>query len=413
MPIITVFSANYCREHEVAQKAAESLGYKLLTEEALKIASERFGASTDKLSRAMGGAVSIFNHFTREKEKNIVYLKVALAQIIRQDNLVYLGMASHLIPKRISHALRVCLTANKEFRMDVALKSGGLIKTEKDAEKAIKKADQTATLWTQEIFNSSPWDKQLYDIKLPMNTTSVDEAVQLVCQYAQKDVVQATPQSQASVADFIIESEALLLLANEGHFDVSATCQDAVVTVLINKNVFRLDALSQELKGIALKTPGVKDVHVKVGPNFYQADIYRKQTFELPQKILLVDDESEYVQTLSERLQMREFGAVVAYNGEQAISMVQKEAPDVMVLDLRMPGIDGMEVLRKLKHEHPEVEVIILTGHGTEQDKELALQLGAFAYLEKPVDIDKLSTIMKEAYKKALHYGYDNGKRRD
>lgn len=71
-----------------------------------------------------------------------------------------------------------------------------------------------------------------------------------------------------------------------------------------------------------------------------------------------------------------------------------------MVLDLKMPGIDGIEVLRRLKKEHPGIEVIILTGHGSEADREMCMQLGAFAYLKKPVDIDVLSQTMREAYAK-------------
>jgi DNA-binding response OmpR family regulator len=71
-----------------------------------------------------------------------------------------------------------------------------------------------------------------------------------------------------------------------------------------------------------------------------------------------------------------------------------------MVLDLRMPGIDGLEVLRRVKLEKPAVEVIILTGHGSEQEERRALELGAFAYLEKPVNIDVLAETMKQAYSK-------------
>jgi len=67
---------------------------------------------------------------------------------------------------------------------------------------------------------------------------------------------------------------------------------------------------------------------------------------------------------------------------------------------LKMPGIDGIEVLRRMKREHPHVEVIILTGHGSEREEILARELGAFAYLKKPVDIDVLSQTMKEAYRK-------------
>jgi DNA-binding NtrC family response regulator len=71
-----------------------------------------------------------------------------------------------------------------------------------------------------------------------------------------------------------------------------------------------------------------------------------------------------------------------------------------MVLDLKMPGIDGIEVLRRVKQEHPNVEVIILAGHGSEKEEKLAEELGAFAYLHKPVNVDLLAQVMKEAYKK-------------
>jgi DNA-binding NtrC family response regulator len=107
-------------------------------------------------------------------------------------------------------------------------------------------------------------------------------------------------------------------------------------------------------------------------------------------KILLVDDEKEFVESLSERLSLRDLKADVAYDGEQALEALKKEEPDVMILDLRMPGIDGTEVLRRVKKEHPNVEVVILTGHGTDKDEKEALRLGAAAYLKKPVDIEQL-----------------------
>ncbi len=71
-----------------------------------------------------------------------------------------------------------------------------------------------------------------------------------------------------------------------------------------------------------------------------------------------------------------------------------------MVLDLKMPGLDGIEVLRRVKKSRPEVEVIILTGHGSEQDRETCMNLGAFAYMHKPVNIEVLSAKLKEANKK-------------
>jgi DNA-binding NtrC family response regulator len=115
-------------------------------------------------------------------------------------------------------------------------------------------------------------------------------------------------------------------------------------------------------------------------------------------KILLVDDEEEFVKSLAERLSIRDMGPDIAYNGEQALSFVQVQEPDVMVLDLRMPGISGMEVLSQIKKNHPDIQVIILTGHGNKHHEDQALRLGAFDYLEKPVDINELVSKMRKAY---------------
>ncbi len=119
-------------------------------------------------------------------------------------------------------------------------------------------------------------------------------------------------------------------------------------------------------------------------------------------KVLLVDDEEDFVKTLAERIKMRDLGSEVALDGEQALQSVDTDVPDVMVLDLKMPGIDGMEVLRRVKKAYPEVQVIILTGHGSEKDEEEARRLGVFEYLKKPVDLDVLIKTMKKAYREKM-----------
>lgn len=114
-------------------------------------------------------------------------------------------------------------------------------------------------------------------------------------------------------------------------------------------------------------------------------------------KILLVDDEQEFIQSLAERLQIRNIHSGLAFDGFEALERVQADCPDLMVLDLRMPGMDGMDVLRQIKKTHPQVEVIILTGHGSDLDQEQAMRLGAFAYLRKPAEIDILVDTLKKA----------------
>ncbi len=116
-------------------------------------------------------------------------------------------------------------------------------------------------------------------------------------------------------------------------------------------------------------------------------------------KILLVDDEEEFVKALSDRIQLRDQKSEIALNGEQALKRLEADLPDVMVLDLKMPGMDGLEVLRRVKEAYPAIQVIMLTGHGTDKDEKEARRLGAFEYLQKPVEMETLMQHIRRAFK--------------
>ena len=116
-------------------------------------------------------------------------------------------------------------------------------------------------------------------------------------------------------------------------------------------------------------------------------------------RVLLVDDEIEFVNTLSNRLGMRGIKADVVHDGTEALDYVKKQEPDVMIVDLKMPGLQGMEVLRQVKKTNPEIEVVILTGHGTDRDEEEARRLKAFDYLTKPTDGDALAERIRAAHR--------------
>jgi DNA-binding NtrC family response regulator len=115
-------------------------------------------------------------------------------------------------------------------------------------------------------------------------------------------------------------------------------------------------------------------------------------------KVLLVDDEIAFVNTLAQRLRLRKLLVDTVYDGEQALTYIKDIEPDVIVLDLKMPGLHGIEVLREIKKIKREIQVIILTGHGTDKDEEEARKLGGFDFLRKPVDIDLLIRKIKEAF---------------
>jgi len=114
-------------------------------------------------------------------------------------------------------------------------------------------------------------------------------------------------------------------------------------------------------------------------------------------KILLVDDEEEFVTTLAERLELRGLQARTALNGEAALQMIEVDTPQIVILDVMMPGIGGFEVLRRIKAQHPKIPVILLTGRGSTKEGIKGMQLGAFDYLMKPLNIEELIKKMQEA----------------
>ncbi|MGB6064371.1 MAG: response regulator [Desulfomonilaceae bacterium] len=117
-------------------------------------------------------------------------------------------------------------------------------------------------------------------------------------------------------------------------------------------------------------------------------------------KVLLVDDEVEFVSTLAERLSLRGIQARTANGGEEAFRQIATDAPHVVVLDVMMPGMGGLEVLQRIKADYPAMPVILLTGIGTTRDGMAGMRLGAFDYLMKPLQIEDLIKRIGEAVKK-------------
>ncbi|MEW6112624.1 MAG: response regulator [Thermodesulfobacteriota bacterium] len=114
-------------------------------------------------------------------------------------------------------------------------------------------------------------------------------------------------------------------------------------------------------------------------------------------KVLLVDDEEEFVSTLAERLRMRGIETGTAGDGEQALKSISEDPPQLVVLDVMMPGLSGLEVLRRVRSEHPHIPVILLTGIGGTREGIEGMRLGAFDYLMKPLAIEDLISRMRAA----------------
>jgi DNA-binding NtrC family response regulator len=119
-------------------------------------------------------------------------------------------------------------------------------------------------------------------------------------------------------------------------------------------------------------------------------------------KILIVDDEVAFLQSMAKRLEIRDFEVRTAFRGDDAIHLARREQFDLALLDLKMPGLDGRQVLEILKKEDRYIEVIILTGHGSVDSAVDCTELGAFGYLPKPYELEKLLEVLKSAYQAGM-----------
>lgn len=124
-------------------------------------------------------------------------------------------------------------------------------------------------------------------------------------------------------------------------------------------------------------------------------------------KLLLVDDEQRFLETLRQRLELRNFEVTPVTNGQAALDAAKEGDFDLALLDLRMPGLGGEEVLRILREKHPLIEVVILTGHGSVDSAVHCTKLGSYGYLQKPCETDELLEVLRAAYQRRVQRKLD------
>lgn len=399
MSSIALFPCSFTPAPNVASSIAASLQLTLYGDnDLIRDTAERYDVPEAKLHKAIFGNTSVFNQFTLEREKMLNLLRSMLAEkLSQQDQHLFFGFMALLIPADVHHVLHVLVVGTKQGRIESAMKDG---LTEKEARKAIHADDVKAYDFTDFLFQKEAYNNALYDLVVPVEEKSSEELADIVSQYFHKTSVLRTENSIQAVANMQLAAKVEQILLQNGH-RLEVTAIEGEVELKVQKSVLLYDKLVADVTNLVQQIDGVQKVVVEKGYN-YNDSIYRRQKFELPSRVLFVDDEKDFVQTVSERLINRDVGTYGVYNGEEALSVIEEDRPDVMVLDLKMPGLYGVEVLRQAKQIAPEVEVIILTGHGSNQDMKDCMELGAFAYLNKPVDIEELSKTIKAANEKAL-----------
>ncbi len=398
MSIIAITSGLCSNAINTVAMLSEKINHIIITDaDIIEKVHKTYNIKLSTLQKVIESRPIAFNDFTHEKEKCIALIKKTMSDYVLNDNCIFHGILAHLIPKEISHVMRILIITDKKTRIENGMANHGM--TQKDATRDIEEADKHAALWTNALYGKKPWDESLFDIVIPTDKLDPSESVNLIFKHLEKLLFGKENLIKQEITDFKLIAEIDVVLSEIGQ-GLFTKVDDGSVTVTIDKKVMMLTNYQQKIIKNIEALPGVESVSTTIGHNYYKGNIIHNYEFETPLRILLVDDEKEFVQTLSERLKMRQFTSEIAYNGQEALDFADQEETEVMILDLKMPGIDGFEVLRKIKKTKPDIEVIILTGHGTEKDRKTCMDLGAFAYLQKPADIDLITETMKRAYKK-------------
>jgi hypothetical protein len=215
MSVVSIFSGIYCAGREVAGEVAKGLDCPLV-DDALLLSRLAWRARSPHLPRAwdLFADPALFPRFPRERERLLAELRLGLADLLEQENLVYLGFGAHLIPASISHVLSVCLVAGRRYRLERASRAEGLEQAQ--AEARIGEEDQRAQRWVELLHARPPWSGDLYDVVIPMDKQDKGQAVELILGQARSALLAPSADSLSAVRDFRLAAKLAAVLADQG-----------------------------------------------------------------------------------------------------------------------------------------------------------------------------------------------------
>lgn len=262
MAIITISRGSYSRGKEVAEKLAQKLGYQCISRDILLEASDEFNIPEIKLVRALHDAPTVLERFQNGKERYLGYLKSALLQHVKTDNVVYHGLAGHYFLRKIPHVLKVRITADMDDRVKEEM-----VRENISAEKALyilKKDDEERRKWGIQVYGMDPWDSRLYDMVLNVKTLTVDDIIQILADTVGKPAFRTTPESQKRIEDLALATKvqaALVKIAPTVEVEADG---GRVFVNAFGENVPQSNDLIDKIKSIAKAVDGVGEITLNI-----------------------------------------------------------------------------------------------------------------------------------------------------
>lgn len=263
MSIITISRGSYSRGKEVAEELAKKLGYRCISREILLEASDKFGIPEIKLIRAIHDAPSILDRFTHGKETYVAFIREILLQHVKNDNVVYHGLAGHFFLQHVPHVLKVRIIADPEDRVREEMRRENI--SEEEARYIIKKDDDERRKWGLHLYGADTWDSSLYDIVLHVKTMMVEDAVDILANAARLSCFQTTSESQQILDNLVLTSQLQSILVNQ-FTEVNVTVRDGVAFINIKEDSCKEQELTQKIRNMVENIPGITDIRVNIVP---------------------------------------------------------------------------------------------------------------------------------------------------
>ncbi len=262
MTIVTISRGSYSRGKEVAEKTAEKLGYECISRDVLLDASEHFHIPEIKLVRAIHDAPTLLSRFTLNRKSYIAYIQSALTERVKKGNVVYHGLAGHVLLKGIEHVLKVRIIADINDRVDQEMKREKC--TREEALRRLRGDDEERRKWTQTLYGVDPWDPSLYDMVIHIHKFKVDDAVEMICNAMEKGRFAATAASKQRMSDLALACEVKAAIVDQ-YPENGVVSEYGNVVIYTRKDDRQAHRLEQRVKSLASEIEGINSLEVHTG----------------------------------------------------------------------------------------------------------------------------------------------------
>jgi cytidylate kinase len=263
MAIITISRGSYTKGKEIAEKVAEKLSYRCISRDVLLETSEHFNIPEIRLARALHDAPSVLERFTHGRASYVAFIEETFLESVKDDNVVYHGLAGHFFLRGLAHALKVRIIADLDLRVREEMDRESI--THREAQALLKKDDYERRRWSLALYGIDTRDPILYDLTINICNLTVDCAVEMISHAAQGPCFKTTEDSQKALDSLVLAARVRSALVPQWH-DVRVSSRDGDVYIDIEAPLIHEVPLSEEITAIVKTIPEVRDVKVNVRP---------------------------------------------------------------------------------------------------------------------------------------------------